>query len=905
MTTSIIYTKLRRPPILDDHVQRLRLLNRLDSRLQRPLTLIAAPAGYGKSTLASSWVERFDDWSSAWISLDDKATDLHVFLSYLLAAIKTIAPDAGKEITAILKVSQLPQPSVLEGIVLNDLDLIHKKLVLVLDDYHKIINDDIHSLLTAILSNPPRNLHIVIVSRIDPPLPLPSYRAKGLMTEIRAHDLRFSLDETTLFLRKMVRKDISETISSVLGRKTEGWITGLRLAALSMRHHQNLDDVVERLPNDNRLIMDYLVAETLSLQPAEVSTFLIKTSILDRFNSSLCQHLCDENEIDGKDYSKKHFLDWLLRENLFVISLDHEGKWFRYHHLFQDLLSHHLASQFSDKEIKSLHLKAGQWYAVNGIIDDALDQLFKADDAKSAARLIAERRHELMNAEHWAKLERWLKMFKPEHIDSDPDLLLLKAWLCENYIRPSYIGQCVELAEPLIIEMPPDPAGVRGSLKAELYALKSYLYYINGDGEKAVYHAQRALSGLVPEAHSVRGWAQCLKALGYQMSGELRKSYNVVHDELQKEHHHSGNYRPRLLITLGFVHWISGNLHGLIQCAEQLLKIGQESDLPESISLAHYYLGISYYLQNKQEIAEDHLNSVVEKHFAPNMLNYTHSAFALALSYQVRNMGNEANQVILEVIKKAFDSKSSEMLQLGESFQAELALRQGNLASAVKWAETYAPEPFHPGYRFYVPQLTFVKVMLLQNTAENLHQAAGLLETLLEYYQAIHNIPFQQDVLILQTMVQYGLGERQTAMDKLTRSLSLAESGCFVQPYLDFGQEMFDLLSQIESQVGTTEFCGTLLNAFQDKERTNQFRQATNGVIQPQEPHLKLEKLPLTNREIELLRLLTDGSTNDQIAEKLSISKDTVKKHLYNSYKKLEVKNRRQAVLKAETYGLL
>jgi LuxR family maltose regulon positive regulatory protein len=268
---SLLRTKLQRPPIAGDHVHRLQLLERLDQRRQRPLTLVTAPAGYGKSTLVSCWLESCN-LPAAWLSLDETDNDLHLFLSYFLAAVQTISPVAGQEIQTILNAPQLPSLSTLAGILINKLDQIEQAFILTLDDYHVIHNKAIHDLLIGILKHPPQAMHLVLVSRVDPPLPLTSLRAKGEMTEIRGQDLRFSLEETAEYLQKMMGKTIEDSIVTLLGKKTEGWVTGLRLAALSLRHREDLDRVLTDLPNDNRYVMDYMVAEVLSQQSSTMQT---------------------------------------------------------------------------------------------------------------------------------------------------------------------------------------------------------------------------------------------------------------------------------------------------------------------------------------------------------------------------------------------------------------------------------------------------------------------------------------------------------------------------------------------------------------------------------------------------------------------------------------------------------
>ncbi len=456
-TTNIplLRTKLKRPPIVGDHVHRSLLLERLDQRRQRPLTLVTAPAGYGKSTLVSSWLETCD-LPAAWLSLDETDNDFHLFLSYLLAAVQTVSPTAGKEIQTILNAPQLPPLSILAGILINELDQIKQAFILTLDDYHVIKNKDIHDLLIEILKHPPHAMHLMLMGRIDPPLPLASLRARGEMTEIRLQDLRFTLEETAEYLQKMLGETIEDSIVELLGKKTEGWVTGLRLAVLSLRHREDLDRILADLPNDNQYVMDYMVAEVLSQQPPTMQAYLLNTSILNRFCAPLCDAICvpatlpEACEIHGEE-----FIEWIVKGNLFVIPLDNERRWFRFHHLFQNLLQRLFTKKISRDDSDALHKQASRWFSENGLVDEALYHSLAAGDIPAAEHLLAQHRHDLMNREQWHQLERWLRLFPAERVEKQAELLLSRAWLDYFYwYSLEALAHDLDLAEALASRMP-------------------------------------------------------------------------------------------------------------------------------------------------------------------------------------------------------------------------------------------------------------------------------------------------------------------------------------------------------------------------------------------------------------------------------------------------------------------
>ena len=533
-TTPLLRTKFQRPPVVGDHVHRSHLLERLDQRHQRPLTLISAPAGYGKSTLVSCWLESID-LPSAWLSLDEGDNDLHLFLSYLLAAVQTVFHADGKEIQSILKAPELPPLSILSKILINELDQIEQAFILCFDDYHVIQIQAIHDIIIEILKHPPQAMHLVLASRMDPPLPLASLRARGEMTEIRVQDLRFSSEEIAEFLQKMMGKKFEDSVVALMSKKTEGWVTGLRLAALSLRHRGDLNQVLTDLPNDHRYVLEYMATEVLSQQEPAIQECLLKTSILNRISAPLCQKVCAASTDSGtNEVTGNKFLDWLIQANLFLIPLDDERRWFRYHHLFQELLVRHLKHRFSPDEIGALHREAGKWFTDKGLIEEALHHYLAGEDTRAAVLVIARYRYDLMNLEQWPRLERLLGMVPADRLEKYPELLMAKAWLCEIKVRLSEMETLINRVEPLIANGPLKSSTDHEALAAEFRVLKSFILYLQADGPGTVAITKLALEKLDPRALSVQGICHTMLAAGYQMSGQLKNAHATVRNALKK-----------------------------------------------------------------------------------------------------------------------------------------------------------------------------------------------------------------------------------------------------------------------------------------------------------------------------------------------------------------------------------
>jgi LuxR family maltose regulon positive regulatory protein len=904
-TTPLIRTKLQRPPIVGDHVHRPRLLERLDQRRQRPLTLVTAPAGYGKSTLVSCWLESCD-LPTAWLSLDETENDLHLFLSYFLAAVQTVSPGAGKEIQTILNAPQLPPLSTLAGILINELDQIEQTFILTLDDYHVIQKKVIHDLLVEILKHPPQAMHLVLVSRVDPPLPLASLRAKGEMTEIRVQDLRFSLAETTEYLQKIMGKTIEDSIVALLGKKTEGWVTGLRLAALSLRHRKDLNRVLTDLPNGNRYVMDYMVAEVLSQQPPDIQEYLLSTSILNRLCAPLCDAVCVSGSASGKcEAHGREFIDWIEQTNLFVIPLDDERRWFRYHHLFQDLLKSLLKRKLSPEDIDALHRSAGTWFADKGLIEEALHHFLAGGDNRAAAQLIVRNRHDIMNQEQWHRLERWLSMLPSDSIERIPDLLLTKVWISENRVRLSEMMDIFNKIEALLAGASSETVKDWEALTAEFNVQKAYIQYVKGDSQGVVYHAKLALGKLAPNALSAQGVCQTMLAVGYQMMGQLDKAYSAVHNALKEQVASGTTYYSWLFNALCFIHWIAADLKGLRQGAVQLLNLSQKFNLPQSIAMGHYFSGIAHYLLNELPEAEAQLRLAVQDRYKADTVNYSHSTFALTLCLQAQIRPEDAAEIVEDLIGYALESHNGELLSISQAFQAELTLRQGNIPKAEQWAQNYDPHPFNPGHRFYLPQLTLVKVHLALNTKQSQQQAHNLLSQLHDYYSSIHNTRFRIDILALQALIHDARSDEAAAFEKVVEALNLAEPDKIIRPFLDLGSKMADLLNRLTKQDVSLKFIGILLKAFRN-EMSCAARSDLSVPAPIEQPSPETGPLDsLSKRELEIMTLLAQRMSNKEIGENLFLSISTIKTHLYNIYQKLNAKNRRQAVEKARSLGIV
>ena len=907
-TDPVLSTKLHRPPVDRNCVHRPHLIARLDQYRDRPLTLVSAPAGYGKSVLISSWLEACED-PPAWISLDKSDNDLRTFMTYLVTAVETLFPNVCRKTQVLLNTPNLPSIAALSTSMLNELDRIEQPFIMVLDDYYRIKETTVHKLITEILKHPPKSFHLVIAGRYDPPLPIATLRAQSRVTEIRTQDLCFNVAETQTLLNQLLGIKVDPSTAATVEEKTEGWVTGVRLAALSMRQVADIDARLLETHVDAQYVMEYLFTEIFSKQSPEISQYLLATAILDRFCGPLCEAVCAPGtepfscEIGGWE-----FIAWLKKENLFIIPLDPENRWFRYHHLFQKLLVNQLKRQCRTEEINLLHSQSSAWFAGEGLIEEALEHALAAVDVPAAIQLVARHGHQLMDDQQWPRMERWLDMLPQDRVEKNPEMLLLRLW--SNYNRTAGFNLLagstqLEKIENLISISPPNGSVKVEQIRGHCDALRSFQHFMNADGESALKYARSACENIPSHHKRARLRAHIFQVGSYQMIGEFETGLSLYHKEVQENPNLSSGDQAMYLANLCVTYWIDADLISILQISENTLKIAMDHRISEAIAFSLYFNGIACYHQNNLKSAEEKLARLVKDFYMHLQFIHTHGSFCLSLIYQAQGQPDKARERNRKMMEYAIDTGNQIMLQTSQAFEAELALRQGRLSDASNWVKRFNPEPFLPPFAFYMPQLTLVKILLAQDTTNSRHQAADLLDLLDDFLASIHNIHYRIHVLALKAMLHDKQGEAPAALEKLTEALALAEVGGFIRPFVDLGPQMADLLKQLIKQNISVDYAGQIFAAFREDEQRAKSGISDHSIAYS--PILGTQPLvePLTDRELDVLKLLAQRLQNKEIANKLFISPKTVKKHLDNIYGKLNVSSRRQAVEKTQQMGIL
>ena len=818
------WTKLNPPRIASDVVRRARIRERLERSLDRSLTLVCAPAGYGKTTLLSDWLAG-SGYPYIWLSLDESDNDLAVFLNYFIAAIRTAYPQACTDTLDLLAAPELPPPTRLANALANDLEALPcqpgpaggRGCILVLDDYHLVHNEAIAALLSEIWRHPPRTVHLILSTRRDPPLPLDVLRARNELSEIRVQDLRFTRAEVAVFMQQATELPLDEQAIALLAERTEGWAAGLRLAALTLTTHDDVQGHLAELPADNRYVMDYLMGEVLSHIPAATLDFLLKTSILDQLSGPLCDAVTGMAEIP---WNGQAYLEWLAHAGLFTWSTDPHQQWYHCHQLFRRLLRIQLEQRHSPAEIATLRIRASAWLAGNGFVDEAIEHSLEAGDVAEAVRLVEAHRHAAMNQERWPDLQRWLSRLPRQVIDECPELVLAEAWLLHHRASLADVSPRLARAGMLLQQTPLGEHArldeeARLGLQGEIDALASQLVYWTADAERTLALSQHALA-VTPIAHSyVRAIARLFAALALQLRGDIRGAIETLDEGLREDGLGSHTYAPRLLTSMSFVYWVAADLPYLLQTADHLLELARGRNLAESLDWAQYFRGCAHYQQNELEAAARDFATVASEHGTAHGIVFPHSTFGLASANQAQGKVEPARAAVATAVRYALDMSNPALLAAARAFEAHLALLQGRDGEAARWAAQAdrqirtAPMPL-----FYAPDFTLVEILLAQGTPTSLEEAARLLTRLHEVVQATHNTRFRIEALALQALLYDARRERSAAMEALAQAVALAEPGGVIRVFVDQGPRMAALLHQLAAQTTRPAFIARLLAAF-------------------------------------------------------------------------------------------
>jgi LuxR family maltose regulon positive regulatory protein len=859
------------------------------------LTLISAPAGFGKSTLVSEWIAD-SKRPTAWLSLDAGDSDPARFLTYLITALQEISANLGM---GLLNTLQAPQPPAIEMILtslLNEISAISNDFILVLDDYHVVDAKAIDDIISFLLVHMPPQMHLVIITREDPHLPLARLRARGQLTEIRAKELRFTPNEANDFLNRVMGLDLSMEEVAALESRTEGWIVGLQLAALSMQGHQDTAAFIRSFTGSHHFVLDYLVEEVLQQQTEEIQTFLLYTSILDRLCGPLCDALLRTPAATGEAT-----LDYLQRANLFLIPLDNERRWYRYHHLFADLLRQRLMQRVSlstaegGSTIAEYHVRASEWYEANGLHAQAFHHAVAAGDIERAARLVEGDGMPLFFRGTVLPVLTWLETLPAETLNQRPSLWVMYASVLLFSSKIIGVEEKLQAAEAALQDRELD-AQVK-DLIGHIASIRATLAVTQHDIENIVKQSHRALKYLHPNNLPVRTATVWTLGYAYHLQGERHeagRAYTKAIATSQAIGHLIINVMAS--IGLGNIQELDNQLHTAVETYRRVLELVGESP-PVVACEAHLGLARIYYEWNDLDAAQVHAQQSLQlaRQLAKSDLFIGSDLFLARLKIAQGDLEGAA-----AIVAKADEAVRQQnfhfrVVSVAEA-QALIRIQQGKLAEAAE----------------------VVQLHQLPVTQARLYLAQGdpaAIELLEGYHQQVVAKGWEDEqlkALLLQAVAYYHHGdtEHQRDMEKALQALGsalvLAEPQGRIRSFVDEGSDMAQLLAEASARGIMPEYVAKLLAAFEEEAGKGKGQADPPMPVIPAPPKGAQPLIePLSPRELEVLQLITQGLSNQEIGDRLFIALSSVKGHNRNIFGKLQVQRRTEAVARARELGLI
>jgi LuxR family transcriptional regulator, maltose regulon positive regulatory protein len=916
----LLQTKLHRPRLPRDLLPRPRLLEQLDRGIIGRFTLVSAAAGFGKSTLVCSWIEdlisgRRKDVTplpAIWLSLNSSDSELVVFLHYFIAAVRLLHPDACAGTLKLIQSPQIPPLEIINTTLINEIDCLPFDFILVLDDFHLIQGEAVHNLINELLHCSPKPLHLVIISRINPPFYLSSLRVKHQITEIRSRDLRFSNEEIDAYLQLTLPEPLRAATTEILRDRSEGWVAGLQLAAMSLRTAENVDAVLTRLSDADTDITYYLVDEVLSQQPEAIQKFLINTSILDHFWAELCESVIEDHT---PGFSVDECLRWIESANLFVISLENQQGYYRYHHLFREMLKQRLLAEIGADNVKVLHLKAANWFVTHGLVEKAIHHALLADDLNLASQLMEDSMCDVLNREDRLIFGRWLRLLPEEYIERRPGLLMIKIWTLEFSWQLAAVLINIQRLEALldITTQPTENsaamhfAGDMQTIRGQILLLSAQAMYHANQMPQCIVASQQVLQILPESWKYVRGGAVLYLSLGMQAIGQFQEAEQFLLDQYKLQSDKTNSLSLRHLFSICFINFLAGNLEQTMQTAQEMLYQANCSKNTIMEGWAHFFLGRVYYQWNKLDLAQQHFQTMVDNRYFVTTQTLWEGMVGLAIIQAVHNQVGDAWQtlkMLSELDLERFGYETDET----RSLRAYLRLLQGDLADACRWADAYITPPANqPLVWLQDPHMTKVRILLARGTQRDLQFSLEILGELYRIAENTKNVHKLVEIQAYRAVILDAQGKTCEAKDVLLRAIELSRSGAFVRCFYDLGGRMQTLLSELFKQNIFPEIIDHLLAGISDaKGRIDIFQVKSKSAQESAYPvYFNEPREHLTKREIEILTLMQEPQSAKEIAKMLSISPLTVKRHMINIYSKLGVNRRWDAITSARRQGIL
>ena len=909
----LLHTKFFIPPLPSEAIPRLRLVERLNLGMTGKLSLVTAPAGYGKTTLVTTWLHQLAEQDPApqviWLSLDETDNDIRRFFTYFVAALSQLdetfevikevfLQDARGEISTVALVTAL----------VNQVIAYDQPVILILDDYHEIADSSIHEALSFWLDNQPANFHLVITSRAEPPLPLPRMRVRRQVTEIETDALRFNRTESANFLNQHMHLNLSADDIAQLDSITEGWVASLQLAALSLQNKDDPTEFIQTFKGDNRYIVDYLVHEVLHRQPGYIRDFLLQTSILERLNVQLCNAVTEQ-------VGSQHILETLDQARLFVIPLDDRRHWYRYHHLFAECLQAELL-RLVPEDIPLYHERASHWFNSHGFLAEAIQHAFAADNSKLAADLIAPNARTI----HWEqgelhRLWQWIQQLPDEAMRTSPPLLITTAWLhIELFLdRSSHVDELLDDASTLVHASDTSyTTAETANMATDIALAQAALARMRGNLAEAIQYCEQATEMIqAGDSPLLKVGAGAALAVTHYYAGNVSEC--LKHSPVQLES--LGQDKPLNYARYVFLSYMINalRLHGQLKQAEDLFqRIAPNPLHRQSAGAAMLAISMAEVLResNQLNLATDHLIPAIEtlKPLRSMAAIVQTGAITLAHIFQAQGKGQEALKLLRDTLQNFRASDIYYPSARVSATEALLHLRQGNLSAAKAWVEKSGlGADDAPTYLLEIDYLVLARVLIADGAAQAAQALLGKLEKVVTDSDRLARLI---EVYTLQALAHQILGEREQALGQLGQAIELAQPEGFVRLFVDEGNTLLPLFKQIAGRGLAIAYIQQLLPLFDETTQSKPPPTAKTSPIEYSPNKVEADSVPpllnpLTDRELATLRYLASDLTIPEIAEQMVVAPSTIRTYVKRIYGKLDVHTRLEAVNRARSLALI
>ncbi|MDX2429557.1 MAG: response regulator [Bacteroides sp.] len=901
---NILQTKLHRPPVTRDILVRSRIVSQLEGNIDKPFSLISAPAGYGKSMAASIWLQQSSRLFT-WLSLDQEHNDLRVFLLYLQAAIKKLFPGAFAQTGKMLLATELPPIKVISYAVINDLDEIEQDFILVLDDYHLIKEKRIHVLINELLKYPPEHMHLSILTRIDPPLKINFLSANGRMTELRMNDLSFTDLEINDLFMGLHGENLEHEITQSIHERTEGWIVGLRMAFMSVKTMEDVQRILSNLKGDNRTFQDYLLQEVIFTQDEVAQELMLKTAILDRFSADLIESFAFESGSATIQYSGEEFVQWLIQSNLFIIELDDQKRWFRYHHLIRDLLRKNLKRKKTPAEISRYHALASRWFEQQGFIEESIQYMLTSGDIAEAGNIVERHRWAKLDDDQWYVVQKWIEMLPPELRQQRPNVLLSGCWPLYETFQLTEIPPFLEHVKTMLSDQPGDQ-----ELWGELFFFYGAILYWSGEGKSSLEFFNKAQK-LIPENRMLlMGLLTLLSGLSRSMTGQGEEAIRLLKKQVKEMESTGGVFISRLRGGLFFITFFLSRLAQARIESQQAQIVARKSGIDYSDAWNYYMEACTDLHSGQLDDALRNFSGAVDQRYILHTRGATDAVGGLALTQQLLGQKEAAEGSLNLMMEFARELGDPIYTSVALSSRARIDLLKGDLASALEWEKT-VNEAISSASLFMwleVPVFTQVRVLISSGTPECLDKAGKLLEEIIDVASSVFYMNHVIEALILKAMLLLKQNHKKEAKRVLEEGLTLAEAGGWIRPFLEGAGDLVPLLVEIKAENSFVSFIDLTLKHIQAFISRNQLKEGSHPVKEDlpspgSESENKIDLLSI--REKEIIRMMAQGLRNKEIASALFVAEGTVKKHVYNICQKWDVHNRISMLAIARENGLI